>query len=125
MLQLPMLLAHPACVICVACGVAPADDDPALGCPVEYINLKGTSRENPAVCKYTGNKYYRQGFGGFRPAFAGAQRACLCVACQSVHLPCRREPALPSSQLPAATTGWGAARTEAKDAGSSATRDPC
>lgn len=33
-------------------------DDPGLGCPVEYINLKGTSRENPAVCKYTGNKYY-------------------------------------------------------------------
>ena len=33
-----------------------ADDDPALGCPVEYINLKGTSRDNPAVCKYTGNK---------------------------------------------------------------------
>lgn len=28
-------------------------------CPpsqVEYINLKGTSREKPAVCKYTGNK---------------------------------------------------------------------
>lgn len=33
-------------------------DDPALGCPVEYINLKGTTREQPAVCKYTGNKYY-------------------------------------------------------------------
>jgi NADH dehydrogenase (ubiquinone) Fe-S protein 6 len=33
-------------------------DDPALGCPVEYINLKGTSYDNPAVCKYTGNKYY-------------------------------------------------------------------
>lgn len=33
-------------------------DDPALGCPIEYINLKGTSREEPAVCKYTGNKYY-------------------------------------------------------------------
>mmetsp|Transcript_965 Transcript_965/g.2304 ORF Transcript_965/g.2304 Transcript_965/m.2304 type:complete len:165 (+) Transcript_965:42-536(+) len=33
-------------------------DDPALGCPVEFINLKGTSYENPAVCKYTGNKYY-------------------------------------------------------------------
>lgn len=25
---------------------------------VEYINLKGTSKENPAVCKYTGNRYY-------------------------------------------------------------------
>ena len=33
-------------------------DDPGLGCPVEYISLKGTSKENPAVCKYTGNKYY-------------------------------------------------------------------
>ncbi|KAG2499982.1 hypothetical protein HYH03_002265 [Edaphochlamys debaryana] len=33
-------------------------DDPALGCPVEYISLKGTSLENPAVCKYTGNRYY-------------------------------------------------------------------
>jgi len=33
-------------------------DDPALGCPVEYINLKGTSKEDPAVCKYTGNRYY-------------------------------------------------------------------
>ncbi len=33
-------------------------DDPGLGCPVEYINLKGTSYDNPAVCKYTGNKYY-------------------------------------------------------------------
>lgn len=25
---------------------------------VEYINLRGTSKDNPAVCKYTGNKYY-------------------------------------------------------------------
>ncbi|MEW5303277.1 MAG: hypothetical protein WDW38_001598 [Sanguina aurantia] len=33
-------------------------DNPALGCPVEYINLKGTSLEKPAVCKYTGNRYY-------------------------------------------------------------------
>ncbi|PNH05808.1 NADH dehydrogenase [ubiquinone] iron-sulfur protein 6, mitochondrial [Tetrabaena socialis] len=33
-------------------------DDPALGCPVEYISLKGTSLEKPAVCKYTGNRYY-------------------------------------------------------------------
>lgn len=29
-------------------------DDPALGCPVEYISLKGTSYDKPAVCKYTG-----------------------------------------------------------------------
>ncbi|WPT15483.1 NADH dehydrogenase [ubiquinone] iron-sulfur protein 6 [Picochlorum sp. SENEW3] len=33
-------------------------DDASLGCPVEYISLKGTSKENPAVCKYTGLKYY-------------------------------------------------------------------
>jgi len=33
-------------------------DHPGLGCPVEYINLKGTTRENPAVCKYTGNRFY-------------------------------------------------------------------
>lgn len=33
-------------------------DDPALGCPVEYINLKGSSYDNPKVCKYTGNRYY-------------------------------------------------------------------
>lgn len=25
---------------------------------VEYINLKGTTYEEPAVCKYTGNRYY-------------------------------------------------------------------
>lgn len=25
---------------------------------VEYINLRGTSKDKPAVCKYTGNKYY-------------------------------------------------------------------
>eukprot|EP00884_Botryococcus_braunii_P003479 jgi/Botrbrau1/13131/Bobra.0187s0086.1 len=33
-------------------------DDPALGCPVEYIDLRGTSIDNPAVCKYTGNRFY-------------------------------------------------------------------
>ncbi|KAI8463806.1 MAG: NADH:ubiquinone oxidoreductase 13 kd-like subunit [Monoraphidium minutum] len=33
-------------------------DDPSLGCPVEYISLKGTSIDKPAVCKYTGNKFY-------------------------------------------------------------------
>jgi NADH dehydrogenase (ubiquinone) Fe-S protein 6 len=32
--------------------------DPALGCPVEYINLRGTTRENPAVCKYTGDRFW-------------------------------------------------------------------
>jgi len=35
-----------------------AADDPALGAPVEYIDLRGTTREKPATCKYTGNKYY-------------------------------------------------------------------
>lgn len=35
-----------------------AADDPGLGCPVEYIDLRGTTREKPAVCKYTGNKYW-------------------------------------------------------------------
>ena len=31
-----------------------AADDPSLGCPVEYIDLRGTSVDSPAVCKYTG-----------------------------------------------------------------------
>lgn len=35
-------------------------DDPALGAPVEYIDLRGTTREKPATCKYTGNKYYSE-----------------------------------------------------------------
>jgi NADH dehydrogenase (ubiquinone) Fe-S protein 6 len=39
-------------------------DDPSLGCPVEYISLKGTSKDNPAVCKYTGNKYYSDDWKG-------------------------------------------------------------
>jgi hypothetical protein len=34
------------------------DEMDALGCPVEYIDLRGSTYENPAVCKYTGNKYY-------------------------------------------------------------------
>jgi NADH dehydrogenase (ubiquinone) Fe-S protein 6 len=33
-------------------------DDASLGSCVQYISLKGTTRENPAVCKYTGMKYY-------------------------------------------------------------------
>jgi NADH dehydrogenase (ubiquinone) Fe-S protein 6 len=33
-------------------------DDPALGCPAEYIDLRGSTAEAPAVCKYTGNRYY-------------------------------------------------------------------
>jgi len=38
------------------------DDDggsySSLGAPVQFISLKGTTREAPAVCKYTGRKYY-------------------------------------------------------------------
>lgn len=34
-----------------------AADDPSLGCPVEYIDLRGTSVDSPAVCKYTGKCY--------------------------------------------------------------------
>jgi hypothetical protein len=30
----------------------------AVTVQVEYINLRGSSYDNPAVCKYTGNKYY-------------------------------------------------------------------
>lgn len=37
-----------------------AADDPALGAPVEYIDLRGTTREKPATCKYTGNTYYSE-----------------------------------------------------------------
>ena len=33
-------------------------EDPALGCPIEFIDLRGTSIDKPAVCKYTGNRYY-------------------------------------------------------------------
>lgn len=35
-----------------------------LGCPIEYIDLRGTTPENPAVCKYTGNKYYSDDWKG-------------------------------------------------------------
>ena len=41
-----------------------AGENPALGCPVEYINLKGSSKEHPVVCKYTGNKYYSDDWRG-------------------------------------------------------------
>ena len=34
------------------------DEDSALGCPTEYIDLRGTSYEHPAVCKYTGYRFY-------------------------------------------------------------------
>jgi len=51
------LSAHSFCLTC-------AGENPALGCPVEYINLKGSSREHPVVCKYTGNKYYSDDWRG-------------------------------------------------------------
>ena len=41
-----------------AVAASTGSDDPALGCPVEYIDLRGTSIDNPAVCKYTGLRYY-------------------------------------------------------------------
>lgn len=41
-----------------------AGENPSLGCPVEYINLKGSSKEHPVVCKYTGNKYYSDDWRG-------------------------------------------------------------
>eukprot|EP00210_Caulerpa_lentillifera_P006783 g6482.t1 len=39
-------------------AVSHGDEDPGLGCPVEYIDLRGTSYEKPAVCKYTGYRFY-------------------------------------------------------------------
>ena len=38
----------------LTCCLLIAADDPALGAPVEYIDLRGTSYDNPMVCKYTG-----------------------------------------------------------------------
>jgi len=43
------LLTHSPC---------PSAPTPHTHSQVEYINLRGTSKDNPAVCKYTGNKYY-------------------------------------------------------------------
>ena len=42
------------------CSTYLAADDPAMGAPVEYIDLRGTTRDKPATCKYTGNKYYSE-----------------------------------------------------------------
>ena len=35
---------------------------------VEYIDLKGTTKENPATCKYTGDKFYSDDWkiGGYQ-----------------------------------------------------------
>ncbi len=43
---------HGAVVACYG------SEDPTLGAPVSYLSLKGTSYDKPAVCKYTGLKYY-------------------------------------------------------------------
>lgn len=48
----------------IAISLLVAGENPALGCPVEYINLKGSSKEHPVVCKYTGNKYYSDDWRG-------------------------------------------------------------
>lgn len=40
------------------------DDHEGLGCPIEYIDLRGTTADKPAVCKYTGNKYYSDDWRG-------------------------------------------------------------
>jgi NADH dehydrogenase (ubiquinone) Fe-S protein 6 len=42
----------------------PSDDVEALGCPMEFIDLRGSTPEKPAVCKYTGNKYYSDDWKG-------------------------------------------------------------
>ena len=44
----------------VACTGVDGEDGYSLGGPVQFISLKGTSRERPAVCKYTGRKYYSE-----------------------------------------------------------------
>ena len=48
----------------VASGGGEGDDMDALGCPVEYIDLRGSTYEHPAVCKYTGNKFYSEDWKG-------------------------------------------------------------
>lgn len=64
-------LQHVQCRVCGAClceltsgslqcPTCLAADDPAMGAPVEYIDLRGTTRDKPATCKYTGNKYYSE-----------------------------------------------------------------
>jgi len=42
----------------VACTGLDGEDAFELGSPVQFISLKGTSRERPAVCKYTGRKWW-------------------------------------------------------------------
>ncbi|CAK0741333.1 hypothetical protein CVIRNUC_001317 [Coccomyxa viridis] len=68
-LKSPMEYIHDAPPIKVHGAVVASfgSEDPALGAPVEYIDLRGTTYESPAVCKYTGNKYYSDDWG---PPFA-------------------------------------------------------
>ena len=42
----------------VACTGLDGEDAFEMGSPVQFISLKGTSRERPAVCKYTGRKWW-------------------------------------------------------------------
>ena len=44
-------------------GTEPGERD-GVGCPMEFIDLRGSTPENPAVCKYTGNKYYSDDWKG-------------------------------------------------------------
>ena len=48
----------------VACTGVDGEDGYSLGGPVQFISLKGTSRQAPAVCKYTGRKYYSEDWRG-------------------------------------------------------------
>ena len=48
----------------VMSGGGEGDDMDGLGCPIEYIDLRGTTYEQPAVCKYTGNKFYSDDWKG-------------------------------------------------------------
>jgi len=68
-LKSPMEFIHEAPPIKVHGAVVASfgSEDPALGAPVEYIDLRGTSYDSPAVCKYTGNKFYSDDWG---PPFA-------------------------------------------------------
>ncbi len=48
----------------VACTGLDGDDAFEMGSPVQFISLKGTSRERPAVCKYTGRKWWSDDWRG-------------------------------------------------------------
>lgn len=52
---------------------------------MEYISLKGTSKEAPAVCKYTGLKYYSEARAWSHALtvleFASSHALCSCWPC--------------------------------------------